>query len=90
MKHKDLEKINLIQEQGNIARAAIVSMTTLAGSGHPGGSRSAIDLLLSLYHHINHDPKKPQMAERDRIVVSNGHISPAVYSALALMGYFRL
>ena len=72
------------------ARAAILSMTTLAASGHPGGSMSSIDLLLALYAVARHDPKHPQMPDRDRIVVSNGHISPAVYSALALNGYFSL
>ena len=72
------------------ARAAILSMTTLAGSGHPGGSMSSIDLLLSLYSHINHNPANPFLPDRDRVVVSNGHISPGVYSALALNGYFSL
>ena len=72
------------------ARAAILSMTTLAASGHPGGSMSSIDLLLALYAVARHDPKNPQLPDRDRIVVSNGHISPAVYSALALNGYFSL
>ena len=72
------------------ARAAILSMTTLAASGHPGGSMSSIDLLLALYAVARHDPKNPQRPDRDRIVVSNGHISPAVYSALALNGYFSL
>lgn len=72
------------------ARAAILSMTTLAASGHPGGSMSSIDLLLALYKVIKHDPRNPQLPDRDRVVVSNGHISPGVYSALALNGYFKL
>lgn len=79
-----------IESQAREARAAILSMTTISGSGHPGGSMSSIDILLTLYHHIKHDPKNPALVDRDRIVVSNGHISPAVYSALALMGYFQL
>jgi transketolase len=82
--------INQIIEQARQARRAILTMTTLSGSGHPGGSMSSIDLLLSLYHLIRQDPKNPQLPERDRIVVSNGHISPAVYSTLGLMGYFDL
>lgn len=72
------------------ARAAILNMTTLAGSGHPGGSMSSIDLLLALYSVIRCEPEHPFLADRDRVVVSNGHISPAVYSALALRGYFDL
>jgi transketolase len=76
--------------RARIARAAILTMTTLAGSGHPGGSMSSIDILLALYHHIRHDPKNPSLPDRDRVVVSNGHIAPAVYSALGLNGYFEL
>lgn len=82
-------QIELIN-RAKIARAAILTMTTLAGSGHPGGSMSSIDLLLALYHVIRHDPKNPQWNERDRVVVSNGHISPAVFAALGLQGYFEL
>jgi len=78
-----------IEQLANQARANILHMTTLAGSGHPGGSMSAIDILLTLYHMADQDPKNPQMPDRDRIVVSNGHISPGVYSALAAMGYFN-
>lgn len=73
----------------NQARVNILHMTTLAGSGHPGGSMSTIDILLTLYHMINVDAKNPQMAERDRVVISNGHISPAVYSTLSAMGFFN-
>jgi len=72
------------------ARAAILTMTTLSGSGHPGGSMSSIDILLSLYSVIRHDPKNPAWADRDRVVVSNGHISPAVYTCLAMNNYFDL
>ncbi|HOA30190.1 MAG TPA: transketolase, partial [Candidatus Cloacimonadota bacterium] len=55
-------------------------MTTLSGSGHPGGSMSSIDVLLSIYNTMRHDPANPQWNERDRMVVSCGHLSPAVYS----------
>lgn len=82
--------INQIIEQAAQARRAILTMTTLSGSGHPGGSMSSIDLLISLYHLIRHDPKNPQLPERDRVIVSNGHISPAVYATLGLAGYFNL
>jgi len=84
------DSISRLQAQANQARAAILSMTTLAASGHPGGSMSSIDLLLALYSVIRHDPSDPFKPDRDRIVVSNGHVSPAVYAALALNGYHGL
>lgn len=73
-----------------LARGAILKMTTLAASGHPGGSMSTIDFLLMLLNLANIDPEKPKWPERDRIIVSHGHVSPAVYAALALKGYFDL
>lgn len=79
-----------ISSQAHRARAAILQMTTLSGSGHPGGSMSSIDLLLSLYNTIRHDPQNPALPDRDRVIVSIGHISPGVYSALGTMGYFTL
>ncbi|HRC99536.1 MAG TPA: transketolase [Candidatus Syntrophosphaera thermopropionivorans] len=86
----EVELISRLQEQAIIARTAILAMTTLAGSGHPGGSMSSIDLLLTLYQFIRHNPQNPELPDRDRVVVSNGHISPAVYTALALNGYHNL
>jgi transketolase len=60
-----------------------------AGSGHPGGSLSAVEILLSLYEYkMNHKPQDPQWEDRDRLIVSKGHISPAVYVTLANQGYF--
>lgn len=73
-----------------MARGAILQMTTLAKSGHPGGSMSTIDFLLTLYHLINIDPKNPLWEKRDRVIVSNGHISPALYATLGMMGFFNL
>jgi len=85
-----IEKLREIQEKTNAARGAIITMTTLAKSGHPGGSMSTIDFLMTLYHMIEHDPKDPHWENRDRVVMSHGHVSPAVYSSLATMGYFDL
>ncbi|MDD2228186.1 MAG: transketolase [Candidatus Cloacimonetes bacterium] len=90
MKAATQELISSISAQAKLARQAILTMTSLSSSGHPGGSMSSIDILLSLYHVINHDPTNPRKADRDRVIVSNGHISPAVYSTLGLMGYFDL
>lgn len=84
------ELVDQITTQALAARSAILQMTTLAGSGHPGGSMSSIDILLALYNTIKHDPQDPYMADRDRVVVSIGHISPGVYSALGVMKYFDL
>ena len=90
MSKQELTGIPMLEARSKEARAAILTMTTLAGCGHPGGSMSSIDILNCLYHTINHDPKNPLMEDRDRLVVSIGHISPAVYSILALNGYFPL
>lgn len=70
-------------------RRDIVEMTYLAGSGHPGGSLSAVELVSALYLTImNHDPKNPKWADRDRLILSKGHASPLLYSVLAEAGYF--
>lgn len=79
-----------LQKLCNQARGAILKMTSLAASGHPGGSMSTIDLFLTLYHMIEHDPKNPKLESRDRVVVSHGHIAPCVYSGLGLLGYLPL
>ncbi len=69
------------------ARRIILS-TTLAGCGHPGGSLSSLHMLILLYALANHDPKDPRKPDRDRIVISQGHISPGVYAVLCEYGYF--
>ena len=64
-------------------------MTTKAGSGHPGGSLSAADIIAALYfHHMRYDPKKPKWEDRDRFVLSKGHACPSLYAALAKAGFF--
>lgn len=70
-------------------RKEILNMLYTAGSGHPGGSLSAVEILLSLYEYkMKHDPDNPQWDERDRLLISKGHITPAVYVTLADQGYF--
>jgi len=70
-------------------RIEIVKMIGSAGSGHPGGSLSEIDLLTALYFNVmRHDPKDPSWEDRDRFVLSKGHGAPALYAALAYAGYF--
>jgi transketolase len=73
---------------GTAARGDILKMTTLAASGHPGGSMSSLDFLLVLWGFGNCDPKDPFKEDRDRVVISHGHISPGSYAALARLGYF--
>src|SRR3954471_23568090 len=70
-------------------RRDIVKQTGIAASGHPGGSLSVTDVLVNLYFQaLRHDPKNPKWADRDRVIFSKGHGSPALYSVMALAGYF--
>ena len=70
-------------------RVEIIEMLTEAGSGHPGGSLSAIDLISTLYHYkLRQKPTEPLWAERDRFVLSKGHGVPAQYAVMADLGYF--
>lgn len=77
----------LEKHRRNCARKIILS-TTLAKSGHPGGSLSSLDLLLTVYAIANVDPQNPKNPKRDRVVISHGHISPGVYSILSEFGFF--
>ncbi len=70
-------------------RREIIKMIAAAGSGHPGGSLSAADIIAVLYNDIlNVDPDDPGKYDRDRFVLSKGHAAPALYAALALKGFF--
>lgn len=80
---QDLEKI------ANQARQDIIKMLLKAGAGHPAGSLGSADIFTALYFSImNHDPKKPDWPERDRLILSCGHICPARYAVMARAGYF--
>jgi len=69
-------------------RATIVRIIYEAGSGHPGGSLSCVDILLTLYFGVmRHDPSNPGWADRDRFILSKGHAAPALYTVLAEAGY---
>ena len=72
------------------ARGDILHMTCVARSGHPGGSMSSLEILALLWSQANVNPDQPEKKGRDRIVVSHGHISPAVYSVLGRLGFFSL
>jgi transketolase len=70
-------------------RVQIVRMLAHAGSGHPGGSLSVIDLLVAIaFGRLRHDPRRPDWPDRDRIVLSKGHAVPALYAVMARAGYF--
>ena len=70
-------------------RVNILRMIQAAGSGHPGGSLSAIDIVTYLYfRHLRIDPARPKWEKRDRFIMSKGHCAPALYAALANRGYF--
>jgi len=85
----DNAKIKQLEEKAKIVRRHIIEMIGRCGSGHPGGSLSAADILTVLYFHkMNHDPKNPKWPDRDRFVLSKGHAAPVLYSVLAEAGYF--
>lgn len=83
------EKIKFLEEKANDIRISIIEMLVSAGSGHSAGPLGMADVFTALYFHIlNHNPKKPEMPERDRVVLSNGHICPVLYATMAHVGYF--
>lgn len=81
-----------VQELNEIARNVRIDALKgihAAGAGHPGGSFSVTDILVSLYFNVmNVDPEHPYMPDRDRLVLSKGHAAPALYATLAHRGYF--
>ncbi len=84
-------KIRALEEKANIIRQSIIESLLEAGSGHSAGSLGLADIFTAFYFHIlNHNPKKPSWPDRDRLVVSNGHVAPALYAAMAHAGYFPI
>lgn len=78
-----------LQKTANEIRKGIVTAVYSAKSGHPGGSLSAADIFTYLYfEEMNIDPKDPEKADRDRFVLSKGHVAPGLYAALAHRGFF--
>jgi transketolase len=85
------EKIKFLEETANNIRESIIEMLVEAGSGHTAGPLGMADVFTALFFHVlKHDPKNPFMPDRDRLVLSNGHIAPVYYAALAHAGYFPL
>jgi transketolase len=78
-----------LKEMAKKLRRHVITMIATAGSGHPGGSLSAADIITALYFKIlRYDPKNPQWSDRDRFILSKGHAAPILYAALAEAGYF--
>ena len=85
------EKLRELEEKAIEIRQLIIKTLLEAGSGHSAGPLGMTDIFCAFYFHIlNHDPKKPDWPERDRLVLSNGHICPVQYATMALAGYFPI
>jgi len=85
------EKIKRLREKAREIRQSVIEMLVEAGSGHPAGALGMADIFTALFFFIlKHDPTNPMWEERDRLVLSNGHICPVYYAALAHSGYFKL
>ena len=86
---ESMESLARLKEICKDVRADIVRMTAAAGSGHPGGSLSAVEAMTVLYFNVmNHRPTEPEWPERDRFFLSKGHACPVLYSVMARSGYF--
>ncbi len=91
MPHLHDDKIKFLEEKANAIRESIISMLVEAGSGHTAGPLGMADIFTALYFHIlKHDPSRPDWDERDRLVLSNGHICPVLYATMGHAGYFPL
>ncbi|MCL5733443.1 MAG: transketolase [Patescibacteria group bacterium] len=85
------EKLKYLELLANQIREDIIKMLVEAGSGHSAGPLGMADVFTVMYFHIlNHDPKNPDWPDRDRLVLSNGHICPVLYATMARAGYFPL
>ena len=83
------QELTELHKKANEIRQSIIEMLTEAGSGHTAGPLGMTDIFTALYFHlIKHDPKKPDWEERDRVILSNGHIVPVRYATMAHAGYF--
>ena len=82
-------QVTVLESKAQAIRETILSMLVAAGSGHTAGPLGMSDIFAAFYFHIlNHDPKNPDWEERDRLILSNGHIVPVRYAAMAHAGYF--
>lgn len=85
------EQIQELERKAKDIRISIIEMLAEAKSGHPGGPLGMADVFTALYFNLlRHDPARPDWEDRDRLVLSNGHICPVLYSAMAHAGYFSV
>ncbi len=85
-----MRSVEEIREISTRIKRDVIQLTS-SNTGHPGGALGAADIIAELYfNRMNHDPKNPNREDRDRFVLSNGHICAALYSAMARSGYFEL
>jgi len=85
------DKVVELEGIANEIRQLIISMLLEAGSGHSAGPLGMTDIFTSFYFHIlHHDPKNPLLDNRDRLILSNGHICPVLYATMARAGYFAV
>lgn len=84
----DEKKIKSLERQANEIRITLIEALVEAGSGHTAGPLGMADIFTYLYfHELRHDPKNPDWQERDRLVLSNGHICPVLYATMCYAGY---
>ena len=89
MIHLDDPKIEFLEKTANQIRQDIIEELMAAGSGHTAGPLGMADVFTALYFHVlRHEPKNPSWPDRDRLVLSNGHICPVQYATMARAGYF--
>ena len=82
-------EVQALEKKAEAIRETILSMLVAAGSGHTAGPLGMTDIFTALYFHVlKHDPKNPTADDRDRLVLSNGHIAPVQYATMAHAGYF--
>src|SRR3989338_8663715 len=85
------EKLKDLELKATQARELVISALLEAGSGPSAGPLGMADIFIAFYFHIlNHDPKNPDWPERDRLILSNGHITPIRYVVMAMAGYFPI
>lgn len=85
----NINDIKMLDEKARTIRKHVISMIFEAGSGHPGGSLSCVDILTVLYFHtMRHNSFESKWNDRDRFILSKGHAAPALYATLAEAGYF--
>lgn len=91
MAHLHDEKLKELEEKASEIRISLVESLIEAESGHTAGSLGMADIFTTMYFHVlNHDPKNPLWEDRDRLILSNGHITPVRYATMAHAGYFPI